>query len=156
MPSSRSKGSYAFDPSSYNTISLFGDGFAKPTFYPVDADGNGVNDVFAGTFFNDALPVEYQIGAGYQQAFGKVAIAASGIYGETFDLSDAFNGSFGPDGGFFVNRGSADYYKLVGNVGYSITSNFDVLAEVSYTNLSFNAGNDIDQTSGFLQFQRAF
>ena len=145
------EGSYAFDPSSYSTIGLFNNG--QGSLYGVDTTGDGVPDFIGSAAFNQALPVEYQIGAGYQQAFGKLAVAASGVYGETFDLVDTvdFTGA-----GFLINRGSADYYKLVGNVGYSITSNFDVLAEVSYTNLSFDAGTDVDQTSGFIQFVRNF
>ena len=151
------EGSYAFDPSSYSTLGIFGTdisvGGAQNSFYPVDTDGNGINDAIAAASFNNSLPVEYQIGAGYTQKFGKLSAAASGVYGETFDLIDA--NPFAVNG-FLFNRGSADYYKIVGNVQYDLTTNFSVLGEVSYTNLSFDAGSDVDQTAGFISFQRSF
>ena len=61
----------------------------------------------------------------------------------------------------FSNRGDGEYYKLVGNVGYEITNNFDMLAEISYANIDFDGQNgfvddSLDQTAGFLRFVRSF
>lgn len=135
------EGSYAFDPSSYSTIGLFNN---------VRTLGNNI-DPFLG-----AVATEWQVGAGYAQSFGKLGLAVSGVYGETFD-----NFTFAGTPAQLVNTGNADYYKLVGNVGYEITNNFDMLAEVSYTNLDRNGengfgDNSIDQTAGFVQFVRSF
>ena len=134
------EGSYAFDESSYSTIGLFSNAATL---------GRQI-DLLTGT-----LPVEWQIGAGYAQQFGKLGIAVSGVYGETFDTYGFTTATA------FTNRGNGDYYKLVGNVGYEITNNFDMLAEISYANLDFNgdngfADNSIDQTAGFLRFVRSF
>ena len=137
------EGSYAFDPSRYNTIGIF----SNVATIGTNNTNNPANN----------LPVKYQVGAGYQQAFGKLGVAVSGVYGETFDI-------FGPTvtpGGQVVNAsrlrsfGSGDYYKVVGNVGYSITNNFSVLGELSYANIDFNA-TKVDQTAGFVQFVRSF
>ncbi|HEX2018545.1 MAG TPA: porin [Aurantimonas sp.] len=134
------EGSYAFDPSSYSTIGLFSNAGTL---------GRDIDSV-VGT-----VPVEWQIGAGYAQSFGKLGFAIAGVYGETFDFTsyDALGRGF--------DAGSGDYYKLVGNVGYEITNNFDMLAEVSYTNLDLDGGevfldDSIDQTAGFLRFVRSF
>ncbi|MDY8109564.1 porin [Fulvimarina sp. 2208YS6-2-32] len=136
------EGSYAFDPSNYSTIGLFNN---------ASTVGNNTDP-----FFGD-VPVEWMVGAGYAQAFGKLGVAVAGVYGETFD-----NFTFNTVAPFsLVNTGNADFYKLVGNVGYEITSNFDMLAEVSYTSLD-NDGqngfrdNEFDQTAGFVQFVRSF
>ncbi|MCB8836568.1 porin [Aurantimonas sp. VKM B-3413] len=134
------EGSYAFDPSSYSTIGIFN-----------NVATLGIqNDTLTGT-----IPVEWQIGAGYAQKFGKLGFALAGAYGETFDYG-TYNGA-----GNFVQYGDGSYYKLVGNVGYNITKNFDMLAEVSYANFDFsgnNSANDnsFDQTAGFLRFVRSF
>ena len=135
------EGSYAFDPSRYSTIGLFD---------TVRSIGN--NNI------GGSIPVEYQVGAGYQQAFGKLGLAASGVYGRTFDLSSFRANTVGA--GVFptftrVDFGASDYYKLVGNVGYSITNNFSVLGEVSYTSIDTSVG-EVDQTAGFVQFVRSF
>ena len=134
------EGSYAFDPSRYSTIGLFSN---------VATIGNAQNSTPS-----NAQAVKYQIGAGYQQAFGKLAVAASGVYGETFD-------TFGPTGpttnpaSRLRTFGSGEYYKLVGNVGYQVTNNFSVLGEVSYANIDYDVGS-ADQTAGFVQFVRSF
>ncbi|WP_244486699.1 porin [Aurantimonas sp. Leaf443] len=133
------EGSYAFDPSVYSTIELFNN--------PGDTTFR-----FGGTDFvvntGGALPVEWQAGAGYAQTFGKLGVAVAGVYGETFDY-------FGFNGTGFQNFGSGEYYKFVGNVGYEITNNFDVLGEVSYTNVDLDDAS-FDQTAGFIQFVRSF
>lgn len=128
------EGSYAFDPSIYSTIALF----------------STTRNVFL-DYTNNGVPVEWQAGAGYQQSFGKLAFAASGVFGETFD-------TFGPNlnGSALRNFGKGDYYKVAGNVGYAITNNFDVLGEVTYTSVDFDTGNNLDQTTGFVQFVRSF
>ncbi|MCE7030504.1 porin [Jiella avicenniae] len=136
----RIEGSYAFDPSSYSTIGLFSNAATL---------GTDLDNVLA------TVPVEWQVGAGYSQAFGKLGVAVSGVYGETFDFTA--NPLVGPS----VDVGGFSYYKLVGNVGYEITKNFDMLAEVSYTNLDRDgdngaADNSADQTAGFLRFVRSF
>ncbi len=137
------EGSYAFDPSRYSTIGLFN---------TVATIGNAQN-----YSPSNAQAVKYQIGAGYQQAFGKLAVAASGVYGETFD-------TFGPTltqtGNIITasrlrSYGSGEYYKLVGNVGYEITNNFSVIGEVSYADIDYDFGS-ADQTAGFVQFIRSF
>ncbi|MCW7544371.1 porin [Aurantimonas coralicida] len=134
------EGSYAFDPSSYSTLGLFSNAATLGT----------QNDLLVGT-----LPVEWQIGAGYAQQFGKLGIAVSGVYGETFDTYRYTTATT------FSNRGDGEYYKLVGNVGYEITNNFDMLAEISYANIDFDGQNgfvddSLDQTAGFLRFVRSF
>ncbi|NDV86628.1 porin [Aurantimonas aggregata] len=130
------EGSYAFDPSGYSTIGLFNDPSINSSY----------------TDFVGDLPVEWQVGAGYAQAFGKLGIAVSGIYGETFEVG---GGEFIGTDFVTTNLGSGEYYKLVGNVGYEITNNFDVLGEVSYTDIDFD-GDSVDQTAGFIQFVRSF
>lgn len=134
------EGSYAFDPSSYSTIGLFSDAVTL---------GRDIDNV------TGDIPVEWQIGAGYAQSFGKLGFAVAGVYGETFDFV-AYNAA-----GAAFSAGSGDYYKLVGNVGYEITNNFDMLAEISYTNLDLDGGDlfvddSVDQTAGFLRFVRSF
>ncbi|TFF25562.1 porin [Jiella endophytica] len=142
----RIEGSYAFDPSSYSTISLF--------------NTSDLGTTLIGTLAGTDLPVEWQVGAGYSQSFGKLGVAVSGAYGQTFDLSGVT--AVGPT---IADLGSGDYYKLVGNVGYEITKNFDMLAEISYANIEFDGtntavsdfdGNSVDQTAGFLRFVRSF
>ncbi|SKA35942.1 porin [Consotaella salsifontis] len=130
------EGSWASDPTNYSTNDLY-----------YGLDQNEETDL---GFDPGDVPVEWQVGAGYGQSFGKVNVALSGVYGKTFDL-------YGFDGtGALVNYGDADYYKLVGDVGYNFTKNFFALAEVSYTNLDPDGFDDIDQTQGFLRLQRNF
>ena len=99
------EGSYAFDPSSYSTIGLFSVNRAAPIVTGA-FDFNGTDSVLG------TVPVEWQVGAGYKQGFGKLEAGLSGAYGETFDF-------FGPGGAVLgtsrVAAGSADNYKLVGN-----------------------------------------
>ena len=140
------EGSYAFDPSVYSQINVFR-GFQNT----VGAYTLPGNVAFNGSDLFDTLPVEWQVGAGYAQSFGKLGVAVSGAYGETFDI---FANT--------TNLGNANYYKFVGNVGYEVTKNFDVLAEVAYTKLDFDsnlvglADDSADQTTGFLRFVRSF
>ena len=134
------EGSYAFDPSSYSTIGLFSNAATL---------GRDIDNVIG------TVPVEWQIGAGYAQSFGKLGFAVAGIYGETFEFV-----TYDVAGTAF-DAGSGDFYKLVGNVGYEITNNFDMLAEISYTNLDLDGGtlfedDSVDQTAGFLRFVRSF
>ncbi|MER0238065.1 porin [Fulvimarina sp. MAC8] len=136
------EGGYAFDPTTYMSQGLFSNSATQI---------NRLNNGFGG------IPVEWQVGAAYAQSFGKLGVAVSGSFGETFDTVES------PNTVFAVNRGEADYYKLVGNVGYEITNNFDMLAEVSYSNYDFDGNgqngfvdDEIDQTAGFLRFQRNF
>ena len=136
------EGSYAFDPSRYSTIDIFSN--------VATIGNNNYNPA-------NALPVKYQVGAGYQQAFGKLGVAVSGVYGETFDI---FGPTLTPAGNVVAasrlrSYGNGDYYKLVGNVGYSITNNFSVLGELSYANIDYNS-TSTDQTAGFVQFVRSF
>ncbi len=131
------EGSYAFDPSAYSTLSVFSGPFGA------------------------TLPVEWSAGAGYAQSFGKLGVAVSGLYGETFDLSTGNTAfAYGPS-----LPGNAEFYQIVGNVGYEITNNFDVLAEISYTDLEFDNSpraiatfgtDNVSETKGFLQFIRSF
>ena len=134
------EGSYAFDPSLYSSIEIFDN-----ATFPTRVSTAGEN-----------IAVEWQAGAGYAQSFGKMAVAFSGVYGETFDFRE-----FDTVNARFFDAGKADYYKLVANVGYEITNNFDVLAEISYADFDFDGGdgrfdNSLDQTSGFVQFVRSF
>ncbi|MBO0661392.1 porin [Jiella sp. MQZ9-1] len=137
------EGSYAFDPSVYSQISLFDGTTVSPNI--------GAN-VYAVPSLFDTLPVKWQAGAGYAQQFGKLGVAVSGAYGQTFDIYGAN-----------VNLGKGKYYELVGNVGYEITKNFDMLTEIRYKNLKFDSANTallpndkLDQLSGFVQFVRSF
>ncbi|RFC63574.1 porin [Fulvimarina endophytica] len=138
----RVEGSYAFDPSTYSTVGLFD-----------NAQTLGNNSI--NPFLGDVAS-EWQVGAGYAQRFGKLGLSVAGIYGEAFE-----NFQFNQLGTALVSDGGGDYYKFVGNVGYEITNNFDMLAEVSYVNLDLNGsnvvrGDSIDQTAGFVQFVRSF
>jgi hypothetical protein len=132
------EGSYAFDPSAYSTIGLF--------------EATNTNN----SLVLDTIPVEWQAGAGYAQSFGKLGVAVSGVYGETFAYNSLALGG-NPE------IGDGNYYKFVGNVGYEITKNFDMLAEVSYANFDFDGNSAVgdtdtsfDQVAGFLQFVRSF
>jgi hypothetical protein len=100
------------------------------------------------------LPSEYQIGAGYQQQFGKVFAAVSGVYGKTFDLNTVVFNDAGVNG---FNSDGADYYGAALNLGYQVTTNLSVLGEVSYRDVDLPAGIDnYDQTGGFLELKRTF
>ncbi|MET0369499.1 MAG: porin, partial [Methylobacterium sp.] len=138
------EGHYAFDPTVYASI----DGLATVNSFAAN-NPNILNPT------PGSLPIylEWAAGAGYAQAFGKLGLAVSGQYGETFDTSflTLVNGT----PGFISAQG--DYYAGVVNVGYQITNNFASLAEVSYKNVDFGGAiGDTDQVAGFLRFQREF
>jgi hypothetical protein len=140
------EGHYAFDPTQYA---------GDQGGYLVSTESRN-NRFFSegGGAFN--LNSEWQIGAGYQQKFGKLFAAVSGIYGETFDIDFIdVNGVTG-----VTTTGTADggeYWGIAGNVGYQITSNFSVLGEVSYRDIDLpTVVGDFDRTAGFLEFKRSF
>uniref|UniRef100_UPI000780B399 porin n=1 Tax=Aureimonas sp. AU4 TaxID=1638163 RepID=UPI000780B399 len=142
------EGHYAFDPTVYSAIT----GIATTNTFA--ANNPNINNPTPGSL---PLFLEWAAGAGYAQGFGKLGIAVSGQYGETFDttfatLVRAPNGALVP--ATFTSQG--DYYAFVGNVGYAITPNFKSLAEVSYRNVEFDGLGREDQVSGFLRFQREF
>jgi hypothetical protein len=125
------EGHYAFDPTAYASNGYIFQG--NRTDFEPGQDLRGI-------------PMEWQVGAGYQQTFGKLTGYLSGIYGESFDFT--YN---------FVDYDSADVWGVAANVGYEITTNFSVLGEVTYRDVDLPAGvDDFDQTTGFLQFQRTF
>lgn len=138
------EGHYAFDPTVYASIA----GLATTRTFTDDNP----------TVLNPepgSVPIflEYAVGAGYAQKFGNLGLAVAGQYGKTFDT-----GFFGelPDGRFGTLETRGDYYAFVGNLGYQITPKFATLAEVSYRNVDFKQAGQVDQTSGFLRFQRDF
>jgi len=138
------EGHYAFDPTVYASISGLG---SVNSFSPNNP--NILNPT------PGSLPIflEWAAGAGYAQAFGKLGIAVSGQYGETFDTRFLVSANGRPA---FINA-RGDYYAAVANVGYQITNNFATLGEVSYKNVDFGGPiGDTDQVSGFLRFQRDF
>ena len=138
------EGHYAFDPTVYASI----DGLATVNSFAAN-NPNILNPT------PGSLPIylEWAAGAGYAQAFGKLGLAVSGQYGETFDTS--FLSLVNGRPGFITTQG--DYYAGVVNVGYQITNNFASLAEVSYKNVDFGGQiGETDQFAGFLRFQRNF
>lgn len=138
------EGHYAFDPTVYASIA----GLATTSTFA--ANNPTVLNPEPGS-----VPVflEYALGAGYAQKFGQIGLAVSGQFGRTFDT-----GFFGtlPDGRFGTFNSRGDYYALVGNLGYQITPKFASLLEVSHRNVDFDRVGQVDQTSGFLRFQRDF
>ncbi|WP_279477889.1 porin [Aureimonas sp. SK2] len=139
------EGHYAFDPTVYATI----DGLAKVNTF--SANNPNILNPTPGSV---PIVLEWAAGAGYAQAFGKLGLAVSGQYGETFDTRFL---TLAPNGRVVPVDLSGEYYALVGNVGYQITNNFATLAEVSYRNVDFGGPiGDTDQVSGFLRFQRDF
>ncbi|WP_062223213.1 porin [Aureimonas sp. D3] len=138
------EGHYAFDPTVYASIA----GLATTSTFA--ANNPTVLNPEPGS-----VPVflEYAVGAGYAQKVGQVGLAVSGQFGRTFDT-----GFFGtlPDGRFGTLTSRGDYYALVGNLGYQITSKMASLLEVSYRNVDFDRVGQVDQTSGFLRLQRDF
>ncbi|WP_182087181.1 porin [Aureimonas sp. ME7] len=138
------EGHYAFDPTVYATLA------GVDTVAGFAANNPNILNPTPG-----AIPIflEYAVGAGYAQAFGKFGVAIAGQYGETFDTTFFLNNN----GVVTPYTASADYYAVVGNVGYQITNNFATLAEVSYKNVDFSGPiGETDQVSGFLRFQRGF
>ncbi|WP_427025934.1 porin [Aureimonas ureilytica] len=131
------EGHYAFDPTIYAGIT------------GIDT----LSSLATNRLTNAGVPIllEWAAGAGYAQSFGKLGLAVSGQYGETFDVR-LFNPRTGRT---TVDQG--EYWAAVANVGYQITNNFATLGEVSYKNVDFGGpAGDIDQVSGFLRFQRDF
>ena len=135
-------GHWASDPTSYAVISGF---TSAGGILPSNAT---LENPTPGAF---PLVLEWSVGAGYSQKFNRVTAGVSGRYGETFDY--AFIAPEVP-GGFVFS--SADYWAVVGDIGYDLTANMNVLAEVKYQNIDFGGVADDDQTSGFLRFQRNF
>jgi hypothetical protein len=139
------EGHYAFDPTVYAVT----DGLTTAGTFAAN-NPNILNPVPGSV----PIVLEWAAGAGYAQAFGKVGVAVSGQYGETFDTRFFVRDALGQ---IVPLVSSGDYYALVGNVGYQITNNFATLAEVSYRNVDFGGPiGDTDQVSGFLRFQRNF
>ncbi|WP_427024345.1 porin [Aureimonas ureilytica] len=131
------EGHYAFDPTIYAGITGI----------------NTLSTLATNRLTNAGVPIllEWAAGAGYAQKFGKLGLAVSGQYGETFDVA-IFNPRTGRT---TVDQG--EYWAAVANVGYQITNNFATLGEVSYKNVDFGGpAGDVDQVSGFLRFQRNF
>jgi outer membrane protease len=129
------EGHYAFDPTEYAVVDYaVGDNYSIGNY---TGHGN--------------MPSEYQIGAAYQQEFGKIFAGVNGVYGKLFDedLVYAAVGFDDVDGG--------EYYGAAVNLGYQITSNLSTLAEVSYRKLDFEGGqDDYNSVNGFLELRRNF
>lgn len=141
------EGHYAFDPTIYASI----DGVGNAYSVIASSDGTIVNPT------PGAIPLflEWAAGAGYTQGFGKLTVGIAGQYGETFDTT--FLTGVTPAGLPIFTEASADYYSIVGNVGYDLTKNMNILAEVQYTDVDFGSTvGSVDQTKGFLRFQRNF
>ncbi|KAB0679914.1 porin [Aureimonas leprariae] len=131
------EGHYATDPSEYASLAPGGYLVSNGTSGSIDAVDN---PSFA------SIPEEWQIGAGYQQSFGKFTGYLSGIYGRSFDIAYA-NGA----------NEHADIWGAAGSVGYAITTNLTTLGEVSYRKVDLAGGlDDVDQWKGFLELKRAF
>ncbi|KQT65955.1 MULTISPECIES: porin [unclassified Aureimonas] len=139
------EGHYAFDPTIYARVDDIGrfstrgtNDFNQPSL--TSLNGGRMN-----------FSSRWQAGAAYRQDIGKLFLIANGMVGETFDLSAT---SLGVNYG---NVGAIDYWGAGGDIGYKLTSNFTVKAEVSYVDLDMPARiDDFDQTRGFLEFRRDF
>ncbi|KAA0970881.1 porin [Aureimonas fodinaquatilis] len=141
------EGHYAFDPTVYAEIDGVGNAFS------ISSSGTGT--IVNATPGAIPLVLEWAVGAGYTQGFGKLAVGVAGQYGHTFDT--AFLTGFSPTAVPLYTTATGDYYSLVGNVGYDLTDNLNLLAEVQYTNVDFgSAVGEIDQTKGFVRIQRNF
>jgi len=139
------EGHYAFDPTVYASI----DGLASVATQGAGEDSTITNPT-AGSV---PIFLEWAAGAGYAQAFGKLGLAVSGQYGETFDTT--FLRGINGVPAFITAQG--DYYAGAVNVGYQITNNFATLGEVTYRNVDFGGTiGETDQFGGFLRFQREF
>ncbi|WP_182085631.1 porin [Aureimonas sp. ME7] len=139
------EGHYAFDPTVYATI----DGLATVNTFA--ANNPNILNPTPGSV---PIVLEYAVGAGYAQAFGKLGVALAGQYGETFDTQFFV---LNPVGQVTTFDASGEYWAAVANVGYQITNNFATLGEVVYRNVDFGGPiGDTDQVSGFLRFQRDF
>ncbi|GGE20242.1 hypothetical protein GCM10011390_44360 [Aureimonas endophytica] len=155
------EGHYAFDPTQYAVVGnvfTYSNGGTNDFGRVVNPITGAV--VSSGSAF--ALPSEWQVGAGYQQTFGKIFAAASGVYGRTFDLNYAYYTGAPTSSSLYVteaatgNAGSVNYWGVEGDLGYQITKNFSVLGAVSYVNLDIPVGEKLDQTRGFIEFKRTF
>ncbi|KAA0969064.1 porin [Aureimonas fodinaquatilis] len=134
-------GHWASDPTSYATISGF---TTAPGVLP---NNPTLKDPRPGAV---PLVLEWSIGAGFSQKIDRLTLAAAGRYGKTFDY-----GFFAP-GAAALNYEKGQYWALVGDIGYDLTTNMSVLAEVTYTNVDFTGIAASDQTSGLLRFERSF
>lgn len=141
------EGHWASDPSVYASIDGIGNVNA------IDPNNPTILNPTPGAV---PLLLEWAAGAGYSQQFGKATAAVSGQYGQTFETT--FLTAIDPTTGLLTfSTGEGDYYSFVGNLGYDLTANMNVLAEVQYTNVDFGGDiGEIDQTRGFLRFQRNF
>jgi len=135
-------GHWASDPTSYAIISGFSTAGGLIPSNPT------LENPTPGSF---PLVLEWSVGAGYSQKFNKLTAGVSGRYGETFDY--IFVDTTSPTG---FTSSSAEYWAVVGDIGYDLTKNMNVLAEVKYQNIDFGGVASSDQTSGFLRFQRNF
>ena len=139
------EGHYAFDPTVYAVTS----GLTSAATFA--ANNPNITNPVPGSV---PVVLEWAAGAGYAQSFGKLGLAVSGQYGETFDTTFFVRNQLGVVAPVFL---SGDYIAAVANVGYQITNNFATLGEVSYKNVDFGGPvGDTDQVSGFLRFQRNF
>ncbi|KAB0679915.1 porin [Aureimonas leprariae] len=135
------EGHYATDPTEYASLAPGG------YLLGIEAEGNA-NSVQNFSFVS--IPEEWQIGAGYQQSFGKLTAYVSGVYGQSFSIDYA--NLTGID-----SSEKADIWGVAGNLGYQLTSNLTTLAEVSYRKVDLAGGlDDADQTRGFLELRRDF
>ncbi|WP_413814198.1 porin [Aureimonas sp. Leaf427] len=163
------EGSYAFDPTVYssdaggNYIAPGGNIRAGGIFQAQTAGVNVGAPIIIDSLSGQAyrLSSEFQIGAGYQQKFGKLFTAVSGVYGQTFDLKrsvQSFDAAGVANGVSTQNIGAAEYWGAAVNVGYNLTTNFSVLGEVSYREIDLPSPivNDFDATAGFIEFKRTF
>ena len=149
------EGSYATDPTYYTNMGNMIGSLRTQDVYGVNSGLGSVRYTNGSSSFG--LSSEYQIGASYQQTFGKLTAGIAGVYGETFDLkfAEAVPGS--TTLAREVNLGSAEYFDIGVNVAYALTSNFSVMGEVTYFDIDLPNGlSDQDQTSGFIEFKRSF
>jgi hypothetical protein len=127
------EGHYAFDPTIYAVNTYLGDAYGLGAASPTDN-----------------IPAEWQIGAGYQQEFGKLLILVNGVYGELFDTTIDYPA-------FTLDADGGEFFGFTGDIGYDLTENLSAIAEVSYRKIDLSGGlNDYDETSGFLQLRRNF
>ncbi|GGD16542.1 porin [Aureimonas glaciei] len=130
------EGHYAFDPTEYASLEPGG---------------------YLGNANRLAIPSEWQVGAAYQQTFGKLTGTVSGVYGELFDTDlylDSLDSGLPAD--VILGFDGGEYWGVAANVGYQLTSNFAVSGEVSYRDIDSSGLDDTDQTSGYVEFIRTF
>ncbi|KQT54278.1 hypothetical protein ASG43_01250 [Aureimonas sp. Leaf454] len=150
------EGSYAFDPTTYTEPTI--GGFSNSAIF-TPTNGRAII-VGVDSSQNFALSSEWQIGAGYQQTFGKLTAAVSGVYGESFDIKSFQQGVTAANtfsGVSVTNFGSAEYFAVAGNVGYDVTTNLSVLGEVTYREVDLpGVLGSQDGVNGFLELKRTF